>query len=60
MKYNTTIEQQDAYVNDLREMWHKIQRIHGLYSVQEEALFKILHAEDERLKQMKEGQNEQR
>ncbi len=58
MKYNTTIEQQEDYVADLCAMWHKIQRVNGLLSKQESAFFKILHAEQNRLKEMKEQADE--
>jgi len=58
MKYNTTIEQQQNYVDELREMWCKVARIHGYESPQEIAILDILCEEDDRLDEMKEKQNE--
>jgi hypothetical protein len=58
MKYNTTIEQQRAYVADLRHMWLKVARIHGYDSPQENAILDILCKEDDRLDEMREKQND--
>ncbi len=58
MKYNTTIEQQDAYVKELRAMWQKVARIHGFESPQEIAILEILCSEDDRLDTMKEQADE--
>lgn len=58
MAYNTTIEQQDAYVKDLRAMWCKVARIHGYESPQEVAILKVLCDEDDRLDKMKEDADE--
>ena len=58
MKYNTTVEQQQNYVDELREMWCKVARIHGYESPQEIAILDILSTELNRLYEMKEKQNE--
>jgi len=58
MKYNTTIEQQQEYVLELRKMWMKVARIHGYTSPQEIAILDILCKEDDRLDEMKEKQND--
>ena len=54
MKYNTTIKQQRDYVDELREMWCKVARIHGYESPQEIAILDILCKEDDRLDELRE------
>ena len=58
MKYNTTIEQQQNYVVELRNMWSKVARIHGYESPQEIAILDIPCKEDDRLDEMREKQND--
>ena len=52
MTYNTTLEQQRAYVSDLQKMWCKVARIHGYDSPQEVAMLKVLDDEVRRLIKM--------
>ena len=52
MTYNTTLEQQRAYVSDLQKMWCKVARIHGYDSHQEVAMLKVLDDEVRRLIKM--------
>ena len=54
MKYNTTVEQQEDYVGELRKMRGKIARVHGYDSPQEHAIIDILSVELNRLCEMKE------
>ena len=49
MEYNTTLEQQQSYVEELQAMWSKVARIHGYDSPQEVAILKVLSAEKLRL-----------
>ena len=52
MTYNTTPEQQRAYVSDLQKMWCKVARVHGYDSPQEAAILKVLDGEVRRLIKM--------
>ena len=52
MTYNTTKEQQRAYVSDLQKMWCKVARIHGYDSPQEVAMLRVLDGEVRRLIKM--------
>ena len=58
MKYNTTIEQQQNYVDELRDLWCKVAYTYGYLSSQEIAILDVLSTELNRLNEMKEKQNE--
>ncbi len=58
MVYSRTIEQQYEYVKDLRAMWLKVARVHGVHCPQEEAIYKVLCDEGARLDEMRGESNE--